>query len=92
MTFIYDLNNLYKAYLLSKKNSAWKTETQRYEMNWLTELSHLQNELLNKSYQTTKGVDFILNERGKIRRIVGNRIKDRIVRHTLCDNILSPAR
>ena len=91
MNFIYDLNNLYKAYLLSKKNSAWKTETQRYEMNWLTELSHLQNELLNKSYQTTKGVDFILNERGKIRRIVGNRIKDRIVRHTLCDNILSPA-
>lgn len=36
------------------------------------------------------GSEFKLNERGKIRHIHGGRMRDRVVRHALCDNILGP--
>lgn len=86
-----NLNNLYNAYTASKKNSSWKSEVQKYEMNWLTELVALQHELQDHTYYTREGTTFTLNERGKIRNIVGNRMRDRVVRHSFCDNVLAPS-
>lgn len=90
METVADINNLYLAFLASKKNSSWKPEVQRFEMNWLTELSALHHELLDKTYVTTPGRSFTLHERGKIRKIVGGRMRDRVVRHSFCDNVLMP--
>lgn len=87
---ISDLNNLYNAFLASKKNSSWKPEVQRFSWNWLIELSELQKELQGHSYKTSQGVSFILNERGKTRKVVGSKMRDRVVRHSLCDNVLMP--
>ena len=87
---IADINVLYEAYKRSMKGSAWKREPEKFEHQWLLELADLKQELEDKTYQTLPGTEFKLNERGKIRHIHGGRMKDRVVRHALCDNILAP--
>ncbi len=87
---IADINVLYDAYLASMKGSAWKREPQKFEHNWLEELADLKSELIDRTYKTSQGSEFTLNERGKIRHIHGGRMRDRVVRHALCDNILGP--
>ena len=87
---IEDLNLLYKAFKDSKKNSNWKPEVQKFEMNWLTELALLQKDLSDKTYKTSNNTEFIINERGKTRRITSNKMRDRVVRHVFCDNVLYP--
>ena len=91
MQVITDMNVLYEAFRQSMKGSAWKEEPQRFEQDILSELTKLSNELENGKYKTAKGSEFILNERGHIRYIHGGRIRDRVVRHALCDEILEPA-
>ena len=88
---IADMNILYEAFLQSMKGSAWKEEPQKFEMDILSGLAKLSDELQNGTYKTSKGSEFILNERGHIRYIHGSHIRDRIVRHALCDRILEPA-
>lgn len=91
MEIVADMNVLYDAFLASMNGSSWKEEPQRFEIDFLSELTRLQNELLSKTYRTSKGSEFTLSERGKIRHIHGGRMRDRVVRHALCDNVLTPA-
>lgn len=85
-----DTNLLYDGMRASMRGSDWKIETQRFYHNWLTELYELKCELRDKTYKTSPCSEFTLNERGKIRHIHGNRMRDRVVRHAFCDNILGP--
>ena len=87
---IADMNVLYEAYLKSMKGSAWKREPEKFEHEWLMEIAELKRELEERSYHTLPGTEFKLNERGKIRHIHGGRMRDRVVRHALCDNVLAP--
>ena len=87
---LWDMNYLYDAFKKSMKGSSWKSEPQRYEQSVTMELTKLSKSLENHTYKTDPTVEFILNERGKTRYIHGNTIKDRIVRHNLCDNIITP--
>lgn len=87
---IFDANNLYKAFLKSRKSSPWKEHTQKFEINWLAEISKLQKELETRTYKSGARYGFVLHERGKTRMIHGSNIRDRIVRHSLCDNVLEP--
>lgn len=88
---IFDGNALYDAFLKSKKGSDWKTSVQRFEMTYLLKLEKIQKELKEETYEFKKGNSFILRERGKVRRITGEVIEDRIVKHALCDEVLTPA-
>jgi uncharacterized short protein YbdD (DUF466 family) len=72
------------------KGSAWKREPEKFEHDWFSEIIQLKEELDNRTYKTLPGYEFKLNERGKIRHIHGGRMRDRVVRHALCDNILGP--
>jgi len=83
------MNLLYEGFKRSMKGSAWKEEPQRFEIDLLSELTSLSREIEDRTYQTSKGTEFTLNERGKIRHIHGGRMRDRVVRHVLCDNELS---
>ena len=85
------MNRLYRAYLASLKGSAWKEEPQRFEIDFLHELVRLKDELDTRTYRTSPGTEFTLNERGKVRHIHGARMRDRVVRHALCDGELSEA-
>lgn len=83
-----DLNLLYDSFLASLKGSAWKEEPQRFEIDFLSEIVKLKKEIETREYRTSKGTEFTLNERGKIRHIHGARIRDRVVRHAFCDGEL----
>ena len=87
---IFDGNVLYEAYLRAKKGGDWKPQVQRFEMNYLLELSRMQKELKEKTYEFLPTTSFTLHERGKKRRITGEQIQDRIVKHALCDEVLNP--
>lgn len=84
------MNLLYEAFKASMRDSSWKGEPQRFEVDFLSELTALSNEIADRSYKTSKGSEFVLNERGKRRYIHGNRMRDRVVRHCICDNVLTP--
>lgn len=88
---IADMNALYEAFKASMKGSAWKEEPQKFEIDFLSEITRLHQELESRTYKTSQGTEFTLNERGKIRYIHGSRIRDRVVRHSLCDNVLADA-
>lgn len=83
-----DANNLYKAYKASVKGSKWKETTQRFMMNFLRYIFSIQDDLLNRTLQNGPTEEFSLSERGRVRPITSIRIRDRIVRHVLCDEIL----
>ena len=85
------MNLLYDSFLASMKGSAWKEEPQIFERDFLTEIVKLKHELDTRTYVTSQGVEFTLNERGKIRHIHGVKIRDRVVRHALCDGELNGA-
>mgnify|MGYP002626395816 CR=1 FL=1 len=87
---IANMNVLYDAFRASMKGSAWKREPQKFEHDWMTELTTLKRELETHTYKTLPTMEFKLKERGKVRHIHGNRMRDRVVRHALCDNILGP--
>lgn len=88
---IFDGNALFDAYKRAKKGSDWKPQVQRFEMVYLLELSRIQRELEEKTYEFLPSTQFVLNERGKTRVIRGEQIQDRIVKHALCDEVLNPA-
>lgn len=85
-----DMNLLFDAFRSSMKGSSWKTEPQKFELNFLCELVKLKRELDSGEYITSPETEFTINERGKLRHIHGGRMRDRVVRHTLCDNELTP--
>lgn len=88
---LYDGNVLYEAFLKSRENSDWKESVQKFESTYLLKLAEIQKQLKEETYEFKKGNSFILNERGKTRKITGQHISDRIVGHVLCDNIINPA-
>ena len=91
MAHLTDLNLLYDAFLASMKGSAWKEEPQRFEIDFLSEIVRIKQEIDSRTYRTSPGTEFTLNERGKVRHIHGARMRDRVVRHALCDGELSDA-
>lgn len=85
-----DLNILYKAYLSSLKGSKWKQSSQNFQLNFLENLIDLKTDLENQTLRNGHQTEFLLSERGNIRAITSIPIRDRIVRHALCDYILYP--
>lgn len=90
MKSVTDLNVLYEAFKASMKSSAWKREPQRFERDVLSEIVKLHDEIESRTYKTSERHTFVTHERGKARLIHGGRMRDRVVRHALCDNILNP--
>ena len=88
---ISDLNVLYEAFQRAKKGSDWKPQVQRFEVNLLSELAKLQRELNSRTFALSSLNKFVLRERGKVRVIAGDHIRDRVVKRALCDEALIPA-
>lgn len=85
-----DANNLYKAYKVSVKSSKWKETTQRFMVNFLRYIFEIQEDLRNRTLTNGPTQEFVLHERGRIRSITSIQIRDRIVRHALCDEVILP--
>ena len=59
-------------------------------MNFLRYIFEIQEDLLNRTLKNGSTQEFTLHERGRIRPITSIQIRDRIVRHTLCDEVVLP--
>lgn len=88
---ILDGNVLYDAFVRARKGYSWKPQVQKFEMNLLDHLARIQRELQDGTYQFLPTKEFVLNERGKTRLISAEQFENRIVKHALCDEILTPS-
>lgn len=86
---IYGINKLYEAHKKAKRGKRGKSETIRYELNLARNLCKTAEQLRNGSYKPGKYSQFKIHE-PKERLIQALHYNDRIVQHTLCDNILMP--
>lgn len=86
---VYDFANLYQAYLDSRKGKRNKKEVIIFEMNLGRNLIELKKELLEKTYRPSEYNIFSIKE-PKERIIMAPSFKDRILHHSLCDNVLLP--
>ena len=91
MKDISDANVLLTAFDRAIKTARWKPTCQRADHNALSLVAELQDEIKSRTYHTEATSTFIISERGKTRVISGNTIKDRTLRHALCDEFLMPA-
>lgn len=88
---IFDSNLLYESFLRAKQGSDWKPQVQQFEMTYLLHLAEIQQELESGEVHFLPNTEFTIRERGKVRHITGEQIRDRVAKHALCDEILSPA-
>lgn len=85
------MDDLYIAGQKAIKTSNFKYKSQRYEANLLGETRHLQKSLKDGTYKPSKGQPLVINERGKVRHIVSNTLRDKAVNHYLTDEFIRPA-
>ena len=84
-----DFNNLYQAYLEARKGKRWKNAVLRYEANDLENTMFLHYLLTSRKYRLSPYNRFMVHE-PKERLIMYNSFRDKIVQHSLCDNVLEP--
>lgn len=84
-----DFNSLYHAYLLARRGKRWKYAVVRYEIDQLENLMFLHFVLTSKQYRLSPYNCFMVYE-PKERLIMYNSFRDKIVQHSLCDNVLEP--
>ncbi len=86
---IYDFNNLYRAHLLARRGKRGKGEEAGFELALGSNLAALQEELRTTSYPPGPYRHFVIREPKK-RLILSLPYRDRVVQHSLCDNVLAP--
>lgn len=83
---IYDMDNLYKAYLLSRRSKRYRAEVLYFTNNLPEELEKLHLELKNKTYKVGVYKQFKVYE-PKERIIMSLPFRDRVVQHAI-NNII----
>ncbi|MCR5136245.1 MAG: reverse transcriptase/maturase family protein [Oscillospiraceae bacterium] len=86
---IYTFENLYRAYLASRRCKRKTREVVEFEMDAGIQLIRLQEELRSESYRLSGYYHFTIYD-PKVREIYALHYRDRIVQHSLCDNVLAP--
>ena len=86
---IYDFDHLYRAYLASRRNKRSTREVIQFEMNAGPNLCKLQEELKSEAYRLSGYYHFTIYDL-KVREIYALHYRDRIMQHSLCDNVLAP--
>lgn len=86
---IYSFENLYRAYREARKGKRWKQAATKLEVNLLESLNLLSDLLRTKRYRPSPYNVFMVYEPKK-RVVMSNGYKDKIVQHSLCDNVLMP--
>ena len=87
---VFSFKNLYNSYLKCCKSVNWKTSTINFRMRAVQNISKIKKQLDNGSFKSKGFYNFIINERGKQRKIRAVHISERIVQKCLCDNYLNP--
>lgn len=86
---VYDFQNLYAAYLASRRCKRGTREVVEFELDAGINLIRLQEELRTGVYRISDYYHFTIYD-PKVREIYALHYRDRIVQHSLCDNLLAP--
>ena len=86
---VVDFKNMYKAYRKSKCGKGFKKSSAKFNVMALDGINTLINQLKNKTYQISRYNEFKVYE-PKERIIQTTSFKDKVVQHSLCDNVLLP--
>lgn len=86
---IYDFTNLYTSYRLAAKCKRTKSDVIRFELNIANELCSLREDLRNGRYTLSGYYHFKIRD-PKERDIQALYFRDRVMQHSLCDNVLRP--
>ncbi len=86
---IYDFDNLYQAYLGSRRSKRATREVVQFEMNAGPNICQMQEELRSQTYKLSGYYHFTIHD-PKVREIYALYYRDRILQHSLCDNVLAP--
>ena len=84
---VYDFENLYEAYRLTARGKRTDPEKLAFEMNLGSNLAELSQRLEERTYYPEGHRCFMVYE-PKQRLIHASAFPDRIVQHSLCDNVL----
>lgn len=86
---IHSFENLYRAYRKARCGKRWKGAAAKFEVNLLEALNLLSYQLRTKTYRLSPYNTFEVFE-PKRRVVMSNSYKDKVVQHSLCDNVLEP--
>lgn len=86
---ITDFGNLYQAYKKAKSGKGFSKSSQRFQMAALDGIHQIKRRLETKTYCVGKYNEFTIYE-PKERIIKAGTFVDKIVQHSLCDNVLLP--
>lgn len=86
---IYDFDNLYQAWRLARRGKGQSGEVQRFSLDAACRLWSLHDRLEKRVYQPGGYYHFTVTE-PKRREIYALRFEDRVVQHSICDNVLRP--
>lgn len=86
---VYDFGNLYAGFLKARRGKRGKASVAKFEANLLEALCLLSEMLKNKTYRPSDYFVFRVYE-PKERIVMTNAFKDKVIQHSLCDNILEP--
>ena len=89
-TRVYDFGNLYAGFLKARRGKRGKASVAKFEANLLEAICLLSEMLKNGTYKPSDYFVFRVYE-PKERVVMTNAFKDKVVQHSLCDNILEPA-
>ena len=86
---ITDFGNLYQAYLKAKSGKGFSKNSQRFQVAALDGIHQIKRRLETKTYKVGKYNEFTVYE-PKERIVTAGSFVDKIVQHSLCDNVLLP--
>lgn len=86
---VIDFNNMYRAFRKAKRGKGYKRSSVRFDVTALDGVNSLISQLQNKTYKVSDYTEFKVYE-PKERIIQTSSFRDKVVQHSLCDNVLMP--
>ena len=87
---VVDFGNLHAGFLMARRGKRDKASVAKFEANLIEALLLLGALLKNKRYTLSDYNVFKVWE-PKERTVMSNSFKDKVVQHSLCDNVIEPA-
>ena len=84
-----DFENMYRAFRKAKRGKGFKKSSTRFDTTALDGVNTLIRQLKNRTYRISEYSEFKVYE-PKERVIQTTSFKDKVVQHSLCDNVIMP--
>lgn len=86
---VIDFQNMYRAFRKAKRGKGYKKSSARFNLAALDGVHALIHQLKDKTYRVSDYVEFTVYEPKK-RVIQTSSFKDKVIQHSLCDNVIMP--